>query len=85
MDLRITINDRPGVLAQIADLLAGSGTNVDSMLQEPRRDKRRLPFLIVVEPVSEPVMPEAAAAIDRSGVVQEPLVLLRIGQSSEEI
>lgn len=82
--LRTLIDDRPGVLAQIAGILAASDINVDSVLQEAHPDKRRLPFVILVEPVSEPVMLAAAAAINASGIVLEPLVLLRIGHSGED-
>ncbi|MGH9487071.1 MAG: homoserine dehydrogenase [Terriglobales bacterium] len=75
--LRLRIQDRPGVLARIAGILGKHGINIDCTLQQPWEDKERLPFVITVEPVSEPDMMRAVAAIDASGAVLEPVLLLR--------
>jgi len=76
--LRLVINDRPGVLAQIATLLAQRSINIDFVLQQPGLDKHHLPFVITVEPVSEPEMRRAAADLDASHLLLAPVVLLRM-------
>lgn len=76
--LRLVIRDRPGVLARLAAGLAAHGINIDFVLQEPGMPKERLPFVITVEPVSEPLMLRAAAALDAAGDLLEPVLLLRM-------
>ncbi|MGH9468261.1 MAG: ACT domain-containing protein, partial [Terriglobales bacterium] len=72
----------PGVLARIAAVLAEQNINIDFVLQRPHLDKSRLPFVITVEPASEPEMERAASAIDASGVALEPVLLLRMATGS---
>lgn len=76
--LRLVIRDQPGLLARIAAILADHAINIDFVLQQPHLDKARLPFVITVEPVSEPDVVRAAAAIDASGAVLERVMLLRM-------
>lgn len=76
--LRLIIVDRPGMLARIAGILAEHDINIDYVVQEPDQPKQRLPFVITAEPVSEPRMLQAAAAINASGAALEPCLLLRV-------
>ncbi|MGH9484618.1 MAG: homoserine dehydrogenase [Terriglobales bacterium] len=76
--LRLVIRDRTGVLARVAAILAEHGINIDFVLQQPGLDKNRLPFVITVEPVSEPDLMRAVAAIEASGAVLEPVLPLRM-------
>lgn len=76
--LRLTIRDRPGILARIAEMIAKEGINIDSVLQEPHMAKDALSFVITVEPVSEPVIQRAVAAINACDFLQSPVLLLRL-------
>jgi homoserine dehydrogenase len=76
--LRLIIVDKPGMLARIAGILAEHEINIDYVVQEPHQNKQRLPFVITAEPVTEPRMLQAAAAIDASGATLEPSLLLRV-------
>lgn len=76
--LRLVIRDQPGVLARLAVILAQHNINIDFVLQEPNMDKARLPFVITVEPVSEPLLLAAVAALNASGALLEPVLPLRI-------
>lgn len=51
--LRFVVADRPGILAEIAAVLARHGINVDAVFQAPWPDKGALPFVVTLEPVDE--------------------------------
>lgn len=76
--LRLTVRDRPGILARVADIIAAEGINVDSVIQEPHMSKDDLSFVITVEPVAEPTIARAVTAINQLEFMQESVLLLRI-------
>lgn len=76
--LRLVIRDRTGVLARVALILAEHGINIDFVLQQPGMNKEQLPFVITVEPVSEPDLMRAVAAINATDAVLEPVLPLRM-------
>src|SRR6185312_2872816 len=76
--LRFIIRDQPGVLASIAGILAAHGININFLLQEPNQPKDRLPFVITLEPVSEPVLLRALAELDASDAFLAPVLPLRM-------
>ncbi|MBZ5645633.1 MAG: homoserine dehydrogenase [Acidobacteriia bacterium] len=78
--LRLTVLDRPGILARVAEVIAREGINVEAVIQE-RSPKDRRSFVITVEPVSEPVMRRALAEIDRFDFMLEPVLPMRVEQS----
>ncbi len=49
--LRFVVDDRPGILAELAGTLARHGINVDAVLQAPGRTKSALPFVVTLEAV----------------------------------
>ncbi|MGH9558347.1 MAG: homoserine dehydrogenase, partial [Bryobacteraceae bacterium] len=51
--LRFRVEDRPGIIAQLAAGLAAENISIDSVLQLPEENWRDLPFVITVEPTSE--------------------------------
>ena len=61
--LRFIVNDRPGIVADIAGALAKGGANIDSLLQRPGYPKDRLAFVVTTEPCSNAVLERAMAAI----------------------
>jgi homoserine dehydrogenase len=74
--LRLTVADRPGILAKVAEVIAREGINIDSVVQEPYASKERLSFVITLEPVAEPTANRAVQAINRFDFMLEPVLLL---------
>jgi homoserine dehydrogenase len=52
--LRFTVDDRPGIIASLATILAHHRINIDAVLQLPGYPQSRLPFVVTLEacPVS---------------------------------
>src|SRR5260370_39197769 len=48
--LRLTVKDRPGILAHVAQIISKAGMNIDAVLQQPNMSKEDLSFVITVEP-----------------------------------
>ena len=47
------MRDRPGILAELASVLARHDVNVDAVFQAPWSEKSALPFVVTLEPVDE--------------------------------
>ena len=72
--LRFIVRDRPGVIAQIAGVLAQHHINLDAVLQKPGHNKSALPFVITLESCRQSSL--EAALCEISGfdfLVQTPL------------
>lgn len=61
--VRFRVNDRPGIIAALANVFARFGINIDAVLQRPGYSKTALPFVITLEPCSAKTMSEAMAEI----------------------
>ena len=57
--LRFRVDDRPGIIAKLAGILASKNIGLEAVLQEPCDTKHDLPFVITVEPTSEQSIREA--------------------------
>ena len=74
--VRFTVNDKPGILAQVTTAYARYGINIDGVLQLPKFRKDRLPFVTTLEECSESVLDRALAEVAKSDYhVQPPLAL----------
>jgi homoserine dehydrogenase len=74
--VRFTVNDKPGILAQVTTAYARYGINIDGVLQLPKFRKDRLPFVTTLEECSESVLDRALAEVAKSDFhVQPPLSL----------
>jgi homoserine dehydrogenase len=74
--VRFTVNDKPGILAQVCAAYARYGINIEGVLQLPRYRRDRLPFVTTVEECTESVLDRALAEVARSDYhVQPPLSL----------
>jgi homoserine dehydrogenase len=82
--LRLTVKDRPGILARTAQAIADEDINIDSVIQEPHMAKDGLSFVITVEPTSEPTVQRAVQTINRFEFMKEPVLLLPMISSAEE-
>ena len=74
--VRFTVNDKPGILAQVTSSYAKYGINIEGVLQLPKFRKDRLPFVTTLEECPESVLDRALAEVARSDYhVQPPLAL----------
>jgi len=82
--LRLTIGDRPGILARTAEAIAREGINIDSVIQEPNMPKDRLSFVITLEPTQETTVQRAVEAINKFEFMKAPVLLLPMISTAEE-
>jgi homoserine dehydrogenase len=74
--LRFKVDDRPGIIAKLAGILASKHIGLEAVLQEPCDTKRDLPFVITSEPTSEQSIREAVEEMSRLDFMTEaPLTL----------
>ncbi len=70
--LRFRVQDRPGIIASLAGILAGHGVSLDAVLQLPTETKENLPFVITVEPTSEENLRHALGEMAQLDFLVEP-------------
>jgi homoserine dehydrogenase len=61
--LRFVVSDRPGIIADLARILADHGANIEAVFQEPWNDKNALPFVITLAPFAQSALDAALARI----------------------
>jgi homoserine dehydrogenase len=77
--LRLQVADQPGVLAQIAQVLAGHSISIASVMQHETDDSARLTEIVIMtHTASERRMAAALVEIDRLDVVREISAFLRV-------
>ena len=77
--LRLTVADRPGVLAQIANILGDMGISIASVIQkEAHESQQTAEIVIMTHPAQEAAMGEALALLKTLAVVVEVGNLLRV-------
>ncbi len=74
--LRFRVNDRPGIIAALAGILAEKNISLDAVLQLPGDNKQSLPFVITVEPSTEKAVQDAVEAMNRLDFLVEPALAL---------
>ncbi len=80
--LRLTVTDRPGILARVCEAIAAADINIDSVMQEPHMRKEKLSFVVTLGPVAEPVVLKAVAAINQFSFMVEPVFVAPITDSA---
>ncbi|MEX0349827.1 MAG: homoserine dehydrogenase [Paracoccaceae bacterium] len=75
--LRMALLDKPGALAKVAAILGDAGVSIDRMRQYGHSDAKA-PVLIVTHKTTRAALDDALAAFDRTDVVAEQPVALRI-------
>lgn len=74
--VRFTVNDKPGIIAQVTAAYARYGINIEGVLQLPKFRRDRLPFVTTLEECPESVLDRALAEVATSDYhVQPPLSL----------
>jgi homoserine dehydrogenase len=77
--LRMTVQDRPGVLARIAGALGAHDVSIEQMVQEGRGDvERPVQLVILTHAARERDVGNALGEIDALTVVAAPTGLIRI-------
>ena len=76
--LRLFVEDRPGIIARLAHILASHNINIDSVLQESWAERARLPFVISVDPTPLATIEKAVTEMRSLDFMQAPPVLLPI-------
>jgi homoserine dehydrogenase len=75
--LRFIVDDRPGIIARLAEILARDGINIDTVLQEkPFESRHEMPFAITIESSSGDRVERALGEIGRFDFLIEPPLAL---------
>ena len=70
--LRFRVEDRPGIIATLAKVLADQGISILSVMQLPIENWRDLPFVITVEPTTEECVRAAVREMQHLNFLLEP-------------
>jgi homoserine dehydrogenase len=74
--IRFRVEDKAGIIAGLATILAKHNIGIDAVLQLPREDWRDLPFVITTEPAQEQSIREALVEIrDQEFLVEPPFAM----------
>ena len=76
--LRLTIEDKPGVLAQVATVLGVHGIGISSVIQPETHEENGVPLIIMLHDAQEQKFVEAVKEIEKLKVVQAPAVWIRV-------
>lgn len=76
--LRLSVVDRPGVIADIAAILRDEQVSIESLLQRGRAPGEAVPVVIVTHEVEEAAMARALARVGSLESVLEPPTMIRI-------
>ncbi len=76
--VRFTVEDRPGIIAALATVLASYQINIDAVLQERGSDKSKLPFVMTLEECNTSILESALRDIEKLDFHVQPLVSLPI-------
>lgn len=74
--LRFRVEDRPGIIAELAHILAAKQISLEAVLQLPSDTKHNLPFVITVEPSSEQAVRDAVEQMSKLTFLREPPLAL---------
>jgi len=76
--LRLSVIDRPGGLARIADILGRQGISIASVTQKERQQARMVPVVMMTHDAREKNMRLALDEIDRLNAVKKRTVAIRV-------
>ncbi len=81
--LRLTVEDQPGVLAQIASVLGDAGIGISSVIQPESDEPGPLPLVLMIHDAAYGQMRTATAAIAALPCVRSQPALLQVDQLDE--
>jgi homoserine dehydrogenase len=76
--LRLSVVDRPGVLARVAAILAQARIGISSVIQPEGHEGESVPLILMIHDAREAAMRGALAKIARLRAVRETPVILRV-------
>lgn len=77
--LRLTAEDKPGVLADVTRILADQDISIEAILQkEAPEDETDIPVIILTHRVKEGRMNEAIARIEALPAIKRPVARIRV-------
>lgn len=74
--LRFRVDDRPGIIAKLAGILAEKHISLEAVLQEPCDTKGDLPFVITLESTFEQAVRDAVDQMSHLDFLKEPPLAL---------
>ena len=76
--IRVTVQDRSGVLASVSDVLRDEAISVDSILQKPAKEGENAHIIVVTHKTSEQSIIKAVEKIEKQDSVIEKPNFIRI-------
>ena len=77
--LRLTVEDKPGALADITNILAKQNISIEALIQkEPQHGETRLPIIMLTQKTIEKEMDTAIAAIENLASVTGQVTRIRL-------
>ncbi|CAN5380594.1 homoserine dehydrogenase [soil metagenome] len=78
--VRLTVRDRPGVIAAVSEALAEAQVSIDSFLQRPVEDSGHVPIVLTTQAASQAALYYAVRHIAGIEALVEPPRVLRIAR-----
>ena len=78
--LRLTVKDKPGVIAAVSEALAKADVSIDSFLQKPVEDTGHVPIVLITHPASASALDDAVGNIAALDAVVEPPRRIRVAR-----
>lgn len=82
--LRLLVNDRPGVLARIADILAQQDISIESLVQHEASEKGHSSLIILTHEVQESGMNLAIEQLENRDEILGKIIRIRVEHSEDE-
>ncbi|MGE0046179.1 MAG: homoserine dehydrogenase [Hyphomonadaceae bacterium] len=79
--LRMLVEDKPGVIAQVSDRLGRERISIESFLQMPSRDVPAVPIVLTTQPCARRALEAAATQIQSLEAVTEPPRIMPIEET----
>ncbi len=76
--LRMSVEDKPGVLAKVATILGENGISIDTFLQRPTADSNVATLLCATHTASEKNIKKALATIENLDIIKTNVTMVRI-------
>ncbi|RME91712.1 MAG: homoserine dehydrogenase [Verrucomicrobia bacterium] len=76
--VRLTVTDRPGVLARVAAILGEARIGISSVMQPEGHEGRTVPLILMIHDAPNSAMQEALDRIRKLKVVHGPAVMYRV-------
>jgi len=83
--IRLSVKDRPGVLADVASILAKEGVSIESVLQRPNGELESANLILTTHICSEAAMASAVLKLNRYKSLLNKPFLLRIADFAQRL